>query len=88
MPLYSFELSGSEGVARHVSMTEAGDAAAAREHALDQIRMMMADAARQGQIDLRGSMLVRDEAGAELFTVRVREAFHVHDGVTLDATDR
>lgn len=86
---YTYELTrADEGSGRRLGISEDMDPVAARRQAIERIRRIVADGARHGLIDLRGRIDIRNEAGEVVTTVRLREAFHVQDGVVLSAVDR
>ena len=69
-----FNLFNSVGFVPDEEGKELPDLAAARETAVDAIRSLVADDARQGLVDLRGRIEVCDAAKEVLLVVRFAEA--------------
>jgi len=57
---------------------ELDNLAAARQQAIAYARDLAAEAVRQGEVDLKHSIIISDEDGDELLTVTFAEAFAIH----------
>lgn len=58
---------------------ELPDVAAAREHAIENARMMVCESVKQGHLHLDHCIFVTDESGEQVVTVTFREAFTLED---------
>jgi hypothetical protein len=80
MPIFLFHVFNSVGTARDDEGSDLPDLNAAKDHALDSIRSIIAEEARTGRIDLNGHIEIADPAGETLGRVAYREAFDLKLG--------
>jgi hypothetical protein len=77
MPRFFFHVFNGNGETPDDAGIDLQDQSAARKIALDSIRSMIAEEARQGTIDLNGFIVLKDEPGNVLLTVDFIEAFEL-----------
>ena len=80
MPHFYFHIRNGNGFTPDEEGRELEDEGTARFEAERGIRSVIAEEAREGRIDLRGSIEVTDAAGTSLFAVTFEEAFEVVRG--------
>ena len=80
MPIFFFHVFNSTGTTCDSEGSDVPHIAAARELALDSIRSIIAEEAREGKIDLNGHIEIVDAAGAVLGRVNYGEAFDLKLG--------
>ena len=74
MPRFFFNIRNGSGFTEDEEGRTLADAEEARREALKGARDLIADEAKQGRIDLAGSIDVTDEAGAPVLSVPFRDA--------------
>lgn len=74
MALFYFHLHDRYGETRDLEGTELADLAAARRHAVAEIRALISSDVRDGIFDLHGSLEITDAAGARLLRVGFAES--------------
>jgi hypothetical protein len=77
MPRFFFHVHNGNGETPDYEGLDLSDQSAARRTALDSVRSMVAEEARQGLLDLTGCIEVKDESGNMLLTVGFIEAFEL-----------
>jgi hypothetical protein len=80
MAHFYFHLRNDIGLTRDDEGQELPDLAAAREYAIDNIRSVLGGEAREGRIDLRGSIEIADGGGSVLAVVSFSEAVDLQTG--------
>ena len=75
MPRFFFHVSNGHGEIPDNEGLDLESQSAARVVALDSIRSMIAEDARQGVIDLTGHIRIHDDTNNELLSVQYAEAF-------------
>lgn len=77
MARYYFHIHNRIGYVRDEEGEEVADLEAARMKAIDSVRSMLGDEARQGLIDLCGRIDIAEEAGEVLLVLPFTEAFEL-----------
>jgi hypothetical protein len=80
MPIFLFHVFNSVGTTCDDEGADLSDLTAAKDHAMDSIRSIVAEEARTGRIDLNGHIEIADPAGGTLGRVAFREAFDLKLG--------
>jgi hypothetical protein len=78
MPRYYFHIY-NDMVAMDDEGTELPDVAAAREHAIEGARSLMAETLLQGRLSLQHRIEVADDTGRVLMTIPFRELVDIED---------
>jgi hypothetical protein len=74
MPRYYFHLY-NDVVTTDDEGVELSDLAAAREHAIEEARVMVCESVKKGHVNLEHRVTVTDETGANVLAITFREAF-------------
>lgn len=86
MPHYLFHVRNRIGFVEDEEGSDHADLDAARAHALDGIRSILAEEARAGEIDLRGRIEVVGAAGRLVLTIPFAEAVQIQTGPPADGS--
>lgn len=76
MPRYYFHLC-NDVIAEDEEGVELPGLEAAREHAIEEARVMVCESIKKGHLNLEHRIAVTDEAGADVLSVSFRDAFTV-----------
>jgi hypothetical protein len=76
MPRFYFHLC-NDIIAEDEEGVELRDVEAAREHAIEEARVMVCESIKKGHLNLEHRIAVTDEAGAEVLDVSFRDAFTI-----------
>lgn len=77
MPHYYLHISNGIGNVRDEEGVDLPGVPDARERAIDGIRSIVSEEAREGRIDLAGEIVICNAAGDSLLAVPFREAFDI-----------